>query len=929
MRVHPRAILLLILSAGAFAPGPAHARPDEGFIRPDAARRTVRLWDFEERPQNVEPVPREWVRNQTNPPDAPRPGFPAWNLAAFDDTLAYRGNTSVKLPTRGGSTALSLIRGVLPAMPGGRYAVSAYVRTEGLVHARAFVRVALLDAAQQPLNTLGTVAVSEPVITPEAGEGAGWVKVNTLLEGSEDGAWLQIDLELLQPAQMRRDGDKPLTYEITQQDYEGAAWFDDVRIEQVPRVDLVSADHTGVSIAPERPELRLRVQDLTGESLRVRVVVTDIDGTEVDTLDTPVESGGRVLAWKPVLPWFGFYRARMEVLGPQGLAAERSTQFAWVAPTRPLDRGSRRGWGVIAESLESRRVPMLPELLDLCGAGAVSLSVWSHVGIGELDEGDRRSRTEIDAVVNQLVERRHDITFVLGRAPEALAREARADADDPIVVLAGPTEVWMPGLTSLLSRFGERVNRWQVGPTGSDRSFWRPTLARDLNHIERGFRGLVPRATMTAPWRIEHSVAAVAGQRSGVDALTVVVPSTVPAWSIPEYAAEWSQLSTSGPGSAPTTPPEIALVLEGADAETFGEREMAEDLARRAAMAWSAEVPRSSIRLPFLFDAGDAARALPSALPTPELVAWRTISSALSGRWYAGRLPIAPGVTAILAQGEGKTTGAVVAWNDFATDDDARLAGYLGTSEIIITDVFGNARTSTPDDSGRHLIPLSQAPIIVEGVDVNLLRLRAGVHLSPAALPARAERHSLSVVIQNPWDQPVSGTLRLAEPIEWEMAPRVIPFVLQAGQERSFPFTASLGVGEASGQRWVRAELEITSDRRYPTIRLDLPIEVGLDTIQMQPSYRYLPGADGTMTDLMISILVTNLDSRPVTLESFVAAPGLRSQQAPISALGPGESAIRRFVFPGAAKTLRGKRLLTGLKEMGGTGRLNRVLEIQ
>ncbi len=521
------------VGVGLLWPGMLLARAEEGFVRPDAARRTVRLWDFEERPGNVEPVPREWVRNQSNPPEAPREGFPAWNLAGFDDTVSYRGGTSVRLPTRGGSTALSLIRGVLPAMPGGRYAVSAYARTEGLQHARAFVKVRLLDAAMRPVEGPSAVAVSEPVLT-EDGE---WVKVQTLLEGSEEGAWLQIDLELLQPAQMRGADEKPGAFEVTPQDYSGSAWFDDVRIEQVPRVELVSASMTGVTVSPERPELRLRVQDLTGESLRVRVVVTDIDGREVDVLDTPVETGGRTLAWSPILPAFGFYRAQMEVLGPGGLTAERSTQFAWVGASRPLDRAARRGWGLIGETLETRRVPMLPELLDLCGVGAVSLNVWSHVGVGELEEGDRRSRTEIDAVVNQLVERRHDITFVLGRAPEALAREARADADDPIVVLAGPTDVWMPGLTSLLSRFGERVKAWQVGPTGSDRAFWRETLARDLAHVERGFRGLVPRATMTAPWRIEQSIEAARGGR--VDALTVVTPWTVPASSIPEYAREW------------------------------------------------------------------------------------------------------------------------------------------------------------------------------------------------------------------------------------------------------------------------------------------------------------------------------------------------------------------------------------------------------
>jgi hypothetical protein len=925
----PISLGVLLALAGAAAPSAlgqtgskVEAAPGgEGFVRPEAARRLVRLWDFEERPGNVEPVPREWARNQHNPPEAPRPGFPAWNLAAFDDTIAHSGQTSVMLPTRGGSTALSLIRGVLPSMPGGRYAVSAYIRTQGLLHARAVVRVRMLDNKMNPIGAVGAEGASEPIVTN--GE---WVKVQTLLEGNEDGAWMQVDLELLQPSELNRAALPK--YEIPLQDYSGAAWFDDVRVEQVPRVELTSAAAAGVAVSPEKPELRLRVQDLTGEQLSVRVEVEDIDGMPVDSLETPVESGGRQLAWAPVLPAFGWYRATMTVLGPTGQGVARlTTDFAWAPPLRPSDRLLRRSWGVVAEELEARRVPMLPDLLELTATGGVSLSVWSNVGRGELDLGDKRTREEIDTTVNRLVERRQDITFVLGHAPEAMAREARVDPDDPIEILAGDNDVWMPGVSSLLSRFGERVTRWQVGPTGSERAFWRPNLSRDLRAVERGFRGLVPRPTMTSPWRIEQGIEAA----RGVDALTVVVPGNVPAEGIPLYSSLWTAMANSGSVAGSTaTLPEVTLVLQRPDPEVFGERESVEELVRRGAMAWASGVPRASVDLPFEFNEGAASRAV----PTPAFPAWRTLVSHLSGREFAGNLPIATGVTALLARSEGTTGsggggGALIAWNSHALTSDAVVSGYLGTGNVTITDVFGNTRPSAPDEGGRHRIVLSQSPVFIEGVDVNLLRLRAGVHLSPASLPARAERHTLNVVIENPWGGPVSGALRLAEPVEWEMSPRVIPFVLQSGQSRSYPFTVSLGVGEASGQRIIHAELDITSDRRYPTLKLELPLELGLETIQMQPSFRYLTGRDGTLSDLMVSMLVTNLDSQPVTLECFVQAPGQRSQQAPISALAPGESAIRQFHFAGAAKALRGKKILAGLKEVSGTGRLNKIVEIQ
>lgn len=926
MRRVPSSIPLTLALMGAC--GTAFARqegpvPEAGaqdgrttFIRPEAAKRLVRLWDFEERPGNVEPVPRDWFRSQHNPPGAPRPGFPSWNQAAFDDDLARSGSTSVRLPVRGGSASLTLTPGVLPAMPGGRYMVTAWARTQDLVSARAFIRTRLLDAGLEIIP--GTETVSEPIQT-----GGQWVQVRTAVEGNDNAAWIQLELELLQP----RDADPrgTLAHEVREQDFVGAAWFDDIAVYQVPLVDVRASGIAGVAVSPERPALTLRVQDLTGEALSARIVVRDIDGREAASMEGPIEPGGRPVVWTPDLGKFGWYRATLTVIGPSGPVSERTTDFGWAAPDVLVDRAERRAWGVVAEETTADRVPLLPDLLSLAGTGAVSVSVWSHVGLEPTAPAasGSPSRDDIDGTINRLIEQRQDVTFVLGRAPEELAREARTDPEDTLTILTGKNDGWIAEISPLLSRFGERVARWQVGPTGADGAFWRATLAADLRQIELGFRGLVPRPVMTAPWSLEQDTA---GAR-GIDALTVTLPANIPAESLHLYARQWSGSESMGAGPGSSVP-DVNLVIEQVGSEVFGERVNAEDLARRAVAAWSAGAPRVSVRSPWVFDASRAGGASPSpASPTPPLLAWRTVVSHLAGREPAGEMPVANGVVALLARGD--SDGALVAWNSHAAAEDARIVGYLGAGEVTVTDVFGNTRVSVADAGGRHDVQLGESPVFIEGVDVNLLRLRAGVHLSPGYLPSRSERHTLNVVIENPWNTPVSGTIRLAEPESWDMSPRVIPIVLQAGQTKSFPFSVSLGVAEPSGTRKITAELQISGDRRYPMLRLELPVEVGLETIQMQPTFRYLTGADGTLSDLMVSLLVTNLDSQPATLETFVHAPGQRSQQAPISALGPGESAIRRFVFPGAAKTLRGATVRTGLREMGGTGRLNKLLQIQ
>lgn len=896
-RLIPRSLLVLCLLGLA-----GGVRAEDTANRPESARRLVRHWDFEERPGNVEPVPRDWFRNQNNPPASPRPGFPAWNTAGFDDTISASGETSVRLPTRGGCTALTLSRGVLAVMPGARYQVTAMARTEGLVNARALLSARLLDVTLTPIP--GTEAQSEAVET-----GGAWRPVSAMLPGHQDGAWLQIDLELLQASRL---GDAPLrTHEVQPQDYSGAAWFDDVKVFQVPVVDLEPAQHAGVAVMPDSPQLRLRVQDLTGESLTASVKVLDIDERVVDELVTPVESGGRVITWNPRLELLGWYRAELQISGPGGLVAERSTRFVWLPARGSPDVGLRWAWGLNGEAVQARHIPMLPALTDLAGTGSISLTVWSHVGVGPAGKGGTEG---VELAVNRLLEDRQDVTFVMGRAPENLAREARIDPDDPLALLAGPDDSWSQGVSPLLSRFGERVTRWQVGPTGSDRAFLRTDLAADLKAVRRGFRGLVPHPTMTAPWRIDQSLAPA----RGVDALTVLVPDNIDSESLPLFAAEWS---SSGLAKLP----ELTLVISPPSAEQYGRLSSVEALARRAVSAWEAGAARLAIDIPWTFDGDDAGRALPN----PELAVWRTLSQHLGGRRPAGSLPVGTGIVAWLAQAE--ISGAVIAWNAYANPADAALRGYLGPGPITVTDMFGNTRPADPlpGRPDHVLIPLGSAPLFVEGVDVNLLRLRAGVKLTPAYIPARAERYELNLEVTNPWRSPVTGAVRLAEPVEWEMSPRVIAFALKAGETRRFPFNVALGVGEQSGARTITAELDLTSDRRFPTLRLELPVEVGLDSIQMLPSFRYVAGAGGMMDDVMVSLLVTNLDEQPVTLEAFVRAPGLRAQQAPISSLAPGESAVRRFVFPGAAKSLRGKYVLTGLKEVAGTGRLNKPLLIQ
>ena len=905
------AALSAVSVAGAGEAAGDFSHGDPGLTRPAMSNRLVKVWDFDsERAYNVEPVPQNWFRAQNNPPESARPGFPAWNIAQFDDTVGSSGHVSVRLDSQGGSTSLRLARGVVPALPGGRYVVTAMVRTRGAVHSRAVLRARLIDAKMNPIE--GSQTSSEPVVSE-----SGWKQAHTRLEAGENAAWIQIDLELLQPAQLRGAG--PNTQEIAEQDYKASAWFDDVSVFQAPALDLTMNASGNMAVAPDRPELQAKITDLTGEGLSAELKVYDMDGREVATWAQGVPPGGRTLTWTPELPGYGWYRASMVVSGSGGAVGQRRADFAWLPAPRAIDWRDAARWGVVAEDVAGSQVPLLPALIEKLTTGGISLPAWSHVG---REDANVRDWEGADSTVNRMLEMRQQVTLVLEQVPDELARTSRLDTEDVLALLGDASAPWLSGVSPLLSRYGERVSRWQLGPTGSDRPFWRKGLRSDLATAEKAFRKLIPRPVLSVPWDVEQSLAPLAG--TGVAPVVSVSPH-IPASALPLYASQWA--SPSGGASAPAKPSiggaasGMTLVIEPLPAATYGRRALVEDLVRKAATAWASGAGQVAVRAPWSFDEIEPSRSMPNA----EFCVWRTLVQQLAGREPAGFLPLAPGVQAILAQGPSE--GAVIAWNDRAQAKDAVLSGYLGPGPIRVTDPFGN--TSIVTGSESRAIPLTSMPVFVEGVDINLLRFRSSVRIEPAYLPARAERHTLNIVIENPWRTAISGVIRLAEPAAWAMSPRIISFALQDGEKKSFPFTVSLGVGEPAGAREIIAEVTLSSERRYPILRLPVPLEIGLETVQLLPSYRYVPGEDGKMSDIMVTALVTNLGPTPLTLEAFIQAPGVRAQEAPISALAPGESATRRFVLPGAAQALRGKNVVVGLREINGTGRLNKVVEVQ
>ncbi|MHC4993029.1 MAG: hypothetical protein ACYTGC_18805, partial [Planctomycetota bacterium] len=266
---------------------------------------------------------------------------------------------------------------------------------------------------------------------------------------------------------------------------------------------------------------------------------------------------------------------------------------------------------------------------------------------------------------------------------------------------------------------------------------------------------------------------------------------------------------------------------------------------------------------------------------------------------------------------------ALVAWNEQAPDG-ASMSLLLADGPVEVVDAFGNRRR-TPRVDGVHRIPLGRRPVFVEGIDLRLAQFRAAFRISPEYLTARHQVHEGDVVVRNPWNDTITGTVRMRPPAGWRITPRIHTFSIPPGGQVELPVSLIFTQRLITGPDFADAEIDVVADREY-TLRVRAPLEVGVQDVEFV-AYWHRDRRDPSSTDLYIVQTVTNTGDRTVNLSAFVSAPGMSRQRRTIGGLRPGQTASRTFRLVDGAALLSGRRVRIGVVD-GEGARLNRILEI-
>jgi hypothetical protein len=341
--------------------------------------------------------------------------------------------------------------------------------------------------------------------------------------------------------------------------------------------------------------------------------------------------------------------------------------------------------------------------------------------------------------------------------------------------------------------------------------------------------------------------------------------------------------------------------------------------------------------------------------PQQLLLTYRTLVRMLGNSAYHREIPLGAGIHAFLFTNEtgGAGAGTLALWNDGAAGADVPLDLPLGKAPRLV-ELTGIIH-KLPVDPRTHLthLTITTTPIFLDHLDAHLLELRATFAFANSVFPAGAGYLRTDVELANPYPDPLSATMRMAPPAGWTIEPPIFPVSIAPGATFKQPVVVRYPYTEAAGPKTMGAKLTSSSDAPNTgpntgaasdnadgdsgPLNLSVPIAVSSDLVETEGFARVLPNGD-----LVLQQMITNISSAPINAEAYALAPGFARQQRFVLDLAPGQTTIKRFLFPMSTyvdftkkttaaamiTTLTGKLTSVGLRQNDGKTLITKSIPI-
>ena len=860
---------------------------------PLALRRVLKVFDFNEREfGNYGTVPLGWRHLEGR-------GFPIYLEGRFDPEVGHTAPPSFRLDLNGGSLAYRYEGRDIAVRPNSDYFVVAWVRTEGLRSARAFVTSTLLDREGELLP--GTEQQSALVGGPDSSDQ--WTPLTLRFRCEHpDARYMGLTLWLAQRSVWRAV--PPAPHEVGHQDIHGTAWFDDIVVYRMPRAALRTSRPGGVFVGREVPELEVELSDPDGLHLEGALIVRDADGQTVDERSVPVRTRDDAPIFRvayDALP-IGLYEAEFTVRAAGATLIHHSLRFARLAERVNLSDTAGRGFGVMLTDVSAPMLDAQRELLAALEPQWAKVPVW-YAQQAVLDQPE--DPAGVDAYLEAIRQMRCEPVGVMMDVPSLTMPRAGDGFIRMFDLLSADPIAWRPLIAGLWSRAAGLVSVWQLG----DEHHWHVTAddraKRLIERLRVEMADLMaePVLASVASARIAPGSQNPADLQNPADFRSVLLPNSVD----PE------RIGLHLEGRLAPDPRRVWVTVEPLE-DTFYPRVIRmDDWTLRLVETYFQGVGGVFVRAPW--DPGKD-RLDARTDPREEYIVFRTVSNILGDATPVARMPLNGRVQCRVFDQGG--IAILCVWDPRAPREgiEHRLAIGENVQQV---DPWGR-RSVLPTVGGRQVVRIGPTPTFLLYGRTWLLEFQRAFAVNPSQVDARFDPLSFEVEFRNTWSAPISGSVRLALPEPWEVRPYRITFSLRENEvfrqrlDVRFPPNAQCGLLPLVG------EFDIDADRHRRFIAhtwFDFgPTDIDIHAI-------------ATRSDEHVTVRVdlANRTDRPVHFEGYLLAPDHPRVERQFSNCQPGQRVTRMFVIPNAAE-LAGRDVRISLKEINGLRFWNQVITI-
>ncbi len=828
-----------------------------------------------------------------------RAGYPHYAEVGFDRTHKTSGDFSLRLGVSGGRTGAFVQHGAISVNPGSDYRVSARIYTHQLDHAWAELRAYFIDGQGRRIDA--SLERSDPIVSE-----AGWADASVKLTGDYDhAAYIGIEVHVVQPG---LDADNPIgAHQIVPSDITGGAYFDDIAVWELPSVNLSTQTRTNIIQAPARPELKARVRDLTGKPMRAVLSVYDHRYELIDRIEDSIDKKG--WSWTPDLTGrHGWYLAELEIFEvevnrPPVQVARTLAGFLWLGPDDKQGVVDRARFTLVAEDVPTEHLPLVAEMMHQSGLTGLVVSGWERDGTPKSTAERTRS---LEPIVRDLLVKNGRVAVSFWPVPVELAGRIGVEANDPLNVLTTPAERWLDYAKPFLSPLGQRQVRWQVGSASHPHAFLSRDLAADLEQARHGIRTAAPSPRLIAPWRVDQ--ASRTGELPPSDTYAVAWPQGVTHGALAQAINDW-----------PTPPTNLRLDIELADAIDMAHERRVADLMLRLLHAWEQAAGGVGLIKPWA-DAHDRRTAF---TPDPVLGVYINLARQLGGQRVIGRMPLAPGLEAMILDGE--QGGMLAVWNERADQTPVQLELYLGDSPVAL-DPYGNG-TPMKTEGGKQRLTIGPTPTLIRDIDPRLALLRAGFTLDDPFIESRQVAHRRTLRIHNPWPRTLNGVYTVTGPDGWTVQPQRKHLSIAPGDTLEVPIAVRFPIHEDGGHKPLTVHAVFNAGADYD-VTLYAPMELGLRGVDFDASVIVEPGKVPGTTDAVVTLNVTNTADQRQSLNLFAGIQGHGRRELILPGIEPGEFVSRRMRFKDVGGQVGQFPLRCGVRETRGPAMLNKTLEL-